>query len=97
MVEWLETHMLPCFYKKYLGVDCPGCGMQRSIVALLKGDLIESLHLFPALLPLMAMVLFLGLHLVFRFQHGAVWLKYMFIGVSAIITISYIAKLADCC
>ncbi len=55
MVEWLESHMLPCFYKKYFGVDCPGCGMQRSLVALLKGDLLESLHLFPALLPLMAM------------------------------------------
>jgi len=97
MVEWLESHMLPCFYKKYFGVDCPGCGMQRSLVALLKGDLLESLHLFPALLPLMAMVVLLGLHLVFRFRHGAAWLKYLFIGVSGIITVSYVVKLAGCC
>lgn len=97
MVEWLESLMLPCFYKKYFGVDCPGCGMQRSLVALLKGDLLESLHLFPALLPLMAMVVLLGLHLVFRFRHGAAWLKYLFIGVSGIITVSYVVKLAGCC
>lgn len=94
MLHWLESHMMPCFYKKYFGVDCPGCGMQRSAIELLKGNFAESLHLFPALIPIMIMVGFLGLHLVFKFENGGTWLKYIFIGVATIITISYIAKLS---
>ena len=42
MVKWLEEHMLTCFYKQTFGLDCPGCGMQRSIISLLKGDFAQS-------------------------------------------------------
>lgn len=93
MVEWLESHLLPCFFKKYIGVDCPGCGMQRSAIELLKGNFAESFHLFPALLPILFMLGFLAVHLVLKFEKGGTWLKYIFIGVAAVITISYIMKL----
>lgn len=53
LVEWLESHQLPCTYKKFLGVECPTCGIQRSFIALLKGDLSESFMLFPGLIPLL--------------------------------------------
>lgn len=43
--------MLPCLFKTYFGVDCPGCGAQRSIDSLLKGHLFDSLALYPALFP----------------------------------------------
>lgn len=89
----LEQHLLPCFYKKYFGVDCPGCGMQRSMIALLEGHFTESVQLFPALVPMLAMLGFLALHLVFKFERGGTWLKYMFIGVAAIVTVSYIWKM----
>ncbi|MBT6029840.1 MAG: DUF2752 domain-containing protein, partial [Crocinitomicaceae bacterium] len=26
-----EDWMLPCLYKKVSGLDCPGCGFQRSL------------------------------------------------------------------
>lgn len=94
MVHWLESHLMPCFYKKYLGFDCPGCGMQRSVIELLKGNFAESFHQYPPLLPVLFMVGFLCLHLVFKFQNGGTWLKYIFIGVAGIITISYIARLS---
>ncbi|MGS0524465.1 DUF2752 domain-containing protein [Zobellia nedashkovskayae] len=29
--------MLPCLNKKLFGIDCPGCGLQRSIVLFFKG------------------------------------------------------------
>lgn len=51
IIEWLEGHMMPCFFKTFTGKECPGCGIQRSIVALLKGEFVESFLLFPALLP----------------------------------------------
>jgi hypothetical protein len=97
MLERIEANLLPCFYKKYIGIDCPGCGMQRAAVELLKGNFTESFHLFPALLPIMIMVGFLGVHLVFKFEKGGIWLKYMFIAVAAIITINYVVKLSGCC
>lgn len=75
IIEWLESHMQSCFYKKYFGIECPGCGMQRSLIQLLRGNFMESLKLFPALIPTIALIVFLILHLVFKFKHGANILK----------------------
>jgi hypothetical protein len=83
---------MPCPYKHYLGIDCPGCGMQRSIISLLKGDFWESIIAYPPLIPMIVMLLFLCLHLVFKFEKGAQILKYLFIFVAIIITINYISK-----
>ena len=33
----------PCPIKKILGLACPGCGMTRSLTALMKLDLVSSL------------------------------------------------------
>lgn len=92
-VSWLEKNLIPCPYKHYLGIDCPGCGMQRSIIELLKGNFVESFQAYPALIPLMILLLFLGLHLKFKFTHGAQIVKYLFIFVVSIVVINYIFKL----
>jgi hypothetical protein len=93
IIEWLESHMQSCFYKKYFGIECPGCGMQRSLIELLRGDFIESLKLFPALIPTIALIVFLILHLVFKFKNGANILKNLFIINTSIVVLSYIYKL----
>jgi len=36
-----------CFLKLVVGVDCPACGLTRSIFALLKGHLAESIAWHP--------------------------------------------------
>ena len=92
IVHWLENHMMPCPYKHYLGIDCPGCGMQRSIIELLKGNLWESFVTYPPLIPMAIMIIYLLLHLIFKFKKGAQIVKYMFIFVAIIITINYISK-----
>lgn len=63
--------MLACPSAKYLHLPCPGCGMQRSLLLLLNGQLAASLRMHPAGLPFLALVLFLPLHLRFRFRRGA--------------------------
>jgi hypothetical protein len=93
LVGWLERNMLPCFYKKYLGVECPGCGMQRALIELLKGNIVESLKVYPALLPTIFMVSYLILHLIFKFEKGAAVLKISFIFTASIIVIHFILKL----
>jgi hypothetical protein len=94
-INWLEGNMLSCPYNKYLGVDCFGCGMQRSVVALLKGNVLESFHLYPALFPMIFMFLLLITHLIFKLKNGAAFLKYNFIFVVVIVVISFLIKLIN--
>lgn len=93
LITWLEENMLSCPYNKYLDVDCFGCGMQRSVIALLKGNFLESFYLYPALFPMIFMFLLLFAHLMFKFKNGANWLKYNFILVVSIVVVSFIFKL----
>jgi hypothetical protein len=93
LIDWLERNMLPCFYKKYLGIDCPGCGMQRALIELLKGNFIDSLKIYPALLPTIFLIVFLILHLIIKFKNGAFVLKISFIFTASIIVINFILKL----
>ena len=92
-IHWLESPQQACFYKKFIGVECPGCGMQRSFIELLKGNFTDSFILFPALIPTILLVTFLFLHLIFRFKNGANALKYFFIINTSIVVLSYIYKL----
>lgn len=79
-----------CNFRELTGVYCAGCGLQRSVVALLRGDLYKSMMLYPALIPVLGMFAFLALHLIYRFRHGAAILKVLFIANSAIIFLHYL-------
>jgi len=92
-ISWLEDNMLACPYKKYFDLDCMGCGMQRSLIALLKGDIVGSFYLYPALIPMILMFIFLIAHLIFKFKNGALILKYFFIITVAIVFVNFIMKL----
>ena len=93
LISWLENNMMDCPYKKYFDMDCMGCGMQRSFVALLKGNFVDSFYSYPALLPMLFMFVYLVLHLIFKFRNGAKWLMYIFIVNMSIVVISYAIKL----
>jgi len=93
IITWLESHMGTCTFKEATGLECPGCGIQRSIITLLKGDILESILLFPALLPLIAMFGFLGIHLVYNLKHGALVLKIFYITNTVLILGNYIYQI----
>jgi hypothetical protein len=44
----LEDFLIPCLFKTLFGIDCLGCGLQRAIVLLFKGNLIEAFFMYPA-------------------------------------------------
>lgn len=92
-IHWLEEHMLTCPFKWITGWDCPGCGMQRSFIALLKGDLVQSLILYPALLPVLFTLLFTVLHLRYKFRNGATIIRNSYIGTTALIMVSYFFRI----
>ncbi|MDR3681508.1 MAG: DUF2752 domain-containing protein [Flavipsychrobacter sp.] len=92
-VNLLERHMLQCPSKALLHVDCPGCGLQRSLIALLRGNLGQSWHIYPPGIFMVALLILLCLHLLFGFRHGAKVLIYFFAGTSFIVVINYIYKI----
>ncbi|MBK6836430.1 MAG: DUF2752 domain-containing protein [Bacteroidetes bacterium] len=60
LINWLKNHQLTCSIKSTFGFECPGCGTQRSIIALLEGNVAESFRLHPGvLLFFITMILFL--------------------------------------
>ena len=92
LAHWLEKHALTCSYREWLGIECPGCGFQRALVLLLRGEFWASVEMYPPLIPILLLFTLLGLHLGFRFKQGALWLKYGFIFCITLIALNYIHK-----
>jgi len=66
----IEDYMLPCFTKSIFGFDCPGCGLQRSIAFLIKGDIAAAWDMYPAIFTIIPLFIFLGLDFFFSFKHA---------------------------
>jgi hypothetical protein len=92
VIEWLKEHLLTCPSRYFLHIDCPGCGLQRSFLALLEGDFAGSLRLYPATMPIIISLIYTALHLKFNFKHGAEIIKWAYILNVTIILIFYIYK-----
>ncbi|WP_278352060.1 DUF2752 domain-containing protein [Chryseobacterium gleum] len=57
----IEDFMLTCPSKKFLGVECLGCGAQRAIVLVFEGKFAEAFQMYPAVYTLLLFFLTLGL------------------------------------
>lgn len=93
IIGWLEQHQLPCIFKKLTHFDCPGCGFQRSFVALLQGNMVESFKIYPALLPILLLFCLLAVRLITKNESYNTALKYLFLFCASIIVVSYIYKI----
>ena len=56
-IKWLQNYLLPCPFKKLTGLDCPFCGLQRSVIALITGNFRQSLYLYPATIPIIVLII----------------------------------------
>ena len=95
LIEWLKNHLLTCPSKYFFHIDCPGCGLQRSFVALVEGDLVKSLQLYPATIPILFCFIFTAMHLVFKYKYGPEIIKSAFVFTSLVIVISYFYKIVS--
>lgn len=91
----VEQYLLTCPSKKFFYLDCPGCGLQRSLLALIKGDIAASWNLYPPTLFVLVTLIFLLLHLTFSFKHGAYILKILFIITVAVMAANYFYKILN--
>jgi hypothetical protein len=93
IIDWLQAHQLPCMFKSITHFDCPGCGMQTSLLLLLRGNMVDSFITYPALLPIIVLFAFLIAYVVKKTNNGAAVLKYLYFFCAGIIMLSYIYKL----
>jgi hypothetical protein len=59
-VEWFEHGPTLCLFKRFLGIECLGCGMTRALSRLLHGELAAALahnRLVAVVLPLLVALL----------------------------------------
>ncbi|MBQ4915764.1 DUF2752 domain-containing protein [Maribacter sp. MMG018] len=55
----IENYMLPCFTKQVFDMDCPGCGLQRSLLFLIRGEFVSAFKMYPGIYPMLLLFLFL--------------------------------------
>ncbi|MBV8328764.1 DUF2752 domain-containing protein [Chryseobacterium sp.] len=88
----IEDFMLTCPSKKFLGVECLGCGAQRAVVLVFEGKFYEAFQMYPAVYTLLLFFFTLGLSYIDRKRKYSNILMIM-AGVNlVIIVVSYIYK-----
>ncbi len=92
-IHFLERNMGSCPWKKHLGIECMGCGMQRSFILLLKGEFIESFYMYPPLYSLILMFVFLAIHLKYKIKNGPNYLIFLFVLNILVTLVNYIIKI----
>jgi hypothetical protein len=93
-INWLQNHLIPCPFKYLTGIDCPGCGFQRSILALLQGDLHKSFSVYPPAIPLLLFFVYGLADRCFNFDNSKNTLKKtLFVVTGSIILVSYGIKM----
>ena len=74
-------------------IEGRGCGFQRSVIYLMKGEFLNAFKIYPAIFTLILMMIFLGFHLKFNFAKGHKVLFWLFLINLSIILVNYILKL----
>jgi len=87
--------MLPCLNKKLFGVDCMGCGLQRALALIFKGEFVAAFQMYPAIYSLITLFLFIGLNIFFKFKNSNNVIAALAILTVATIIISYSIKIIN--
>ncbi|MEM1256972.1 MAG: DUF2752 domain-containing protein [Bacteroidota bacterium] len=89
----LQDYMIPCATKQIWGFDCPGCGLQRSVILLMQGDVVGAFHMYPAIFALIPLALVLIANKFLNFKYANQLIIVLSISSVAMIVINYIFKL----
>lgn len=77
--------MLPCLNKTLFGFECMGCGFQRSLLLIFQGNFIDAFQMYPAIYSLIALFIYIGLNIFFKFKNSN-----KVIGAIAVLTVATI-------
>lgn len=88
----IEDYMLPCFVKQYIGVDCMGCGIQRSLALILRGEFVAAFKMYPAIYTLILLFAVVGVNIFYKFSFASKLIRNLAVISISIIIISFINK-----
>ncbi len=88
----MEDLMIPCMSKSIFGMECLGCGTQRALLLLLRGDFVAAFNMFPAIYTTIFLFLFIGLHFIDKARNYHKLIIGFAIVNAVIMIISYIYK-----
>ncbi|MFI1743151.1 DUF2752 domain-containing protein [Thalassobellus sediminis] len=84
--------MLPCLNKKLFGIECLGCGIQRSALLVFKGEFVEAFYMYPAIYTLIPLFLIIIINLFYKFKFSNKIISSLAIISIATIIVSFILK-----
>lgn len=98
MVGWSLPEL--CFARRWFGLDCPGCGMTRSFIAIMHGDLVRAWQFNPAGLIVFGVVAFQVPYRALQLERlrrgfpdlNPVWLNWSWAVVGAALLIQWVAR-----
>lgn len=90
-----EDYMIPCLSKKFLGFECLGCGLQRSVSLLFHGEFIEAFKMYPAIYILIPLFIIIGINIFYKFKNANKIINILAIVSISIIIVNYIIKLIN--
>ena len=88
-----KDYMLPCFNKQLFGIDCPGCGLQRSVLLLFQGEFVAAFQMYPAIFTLIPLFGIIIINRLFSLKYGSQFIIGLSISSVALILINFILKL----
>ncbi len=88
----IDDFMLTCPSKKYLGVECLGCGAQRAVVLVFEGKFSEAFQMYPAVYTLLLFFFTLGLSFIDKKRKYGRVLMVMIVVNLMIIVLGYLYK-----
>lgn len=89
----MEEYMVPCMNKSIFGIDCMGCGTQRSLALLLDGEFIEAFKMFPAIYTLLLFGLTITLHLLDKKRNYLTSIAVLAVANGVIMVVNYFYKI----
>jgi hypothetical protein len=81
--------------KSLFGIDCIGCGTQRSLLLILNGEFTKAFYQFPAIYTTLLLFGLIGLHLIDKKRNYQKIIIGLAIINAIIMIISYIYKISN--
>ncbi|MFK7814546.1 MAG: DUF2752 domain-containing protein [Maribacter sp.] len=88
----MENYMLPCFTKKFIGIDCPGCGLQRALAFLFQGDFSAAWEMYPAIFTIIPLFGVVAMNQLLQIKYANKIITILIITTVGLILTNYISK-----
>lgn len=93
LLAWLLTHTT-CVFRSTIGIPCPGCGLSRAFILLLRGQWQQALHFHPLfwLVPPVT-VIWAGLSIFMPKKLASPWLNRLLIVIGLLFIAVYVYRM----